>query len=142
MIRVLRVTVRVRNQEEALGFYTDKLGFEKRADMPMGPGQRWITVAPKGQDTPELVLQPADWFEGEERQQHSGLVGKDPTIVFQVDDCQATYEKLQARGVEFSLSPTDRGYGIEADGKDLYGTPWFSYSSPPSSRAHVFLKLR
>ena len=121
MLRVLRVTIRVRDQEEALRFYTEKLGFEQRADLPMGPQRRWITVAPKGEQAPELVLQPADWFEGEERQQHAALVGKDPTIVFQVDDCRVTYETLRARGVEFSMPPTEQGYGIEADGKDLYG---------------------
>lgn len=121
MLRVLRVTIRVRDQEEALRFYTEKLGFEQRADLPMGPQRRWITVAPKGEQAPELVLQPSDWFEGEERQQHAALVGKDPTIVFQVDDCRATYETLRALGVEFSMPPTDKGYGIEADGTDLYG---------------------
>jgi hypothetical protein len=66
-------------------------------------------------------LQPSDWFEGEERQRHSELVGKDPTIVFQVDDCRATFEQFRAQGIEFSMPPTDLNYGIEADGKDLYG---------------------
>ena len=121
MIRVLRVTVRVQDQEEALRFYTQRLGFEKRADLPMGPNRRWVTVAPQDDQVLELVLQPSDWFEGEERQRHSELVGKDPTIVFEVDDCRATFEQLRAQGVEFSLPPTAMGYGIEADGKDLYG---------------------
>ncbi len=121
MIRVLRVTIRVRDQEEALRFYTQQVGFEKRADLPMGAGRRWVTVAPKDDEVIELVLQPSDWFEGEERQQHSELVGKNPTIVFQVDNCRATYERLCAQGVEFSMPPTAMGYGIEADGKDLYG---------------------
>src|SRR5258708_23220550 len=121
MIRILRVTVRVENQDEALRFYTEKLGFEKRAELPMGPKQRWITVGSKDDPTVEMVLQPSDWFEGEERRQHAELVGKDPTLVFQVDDCRATYEKLHNLGVTFSLPPTDRGYGIEADGQDLYG---------------------
>lgn len=121
MMRVLRVTVRVENQDEALRFYTEKLGFEKRADMPMGPTQRWITVSPKDDLSVELVLQPSDWFDGEEHRQHAALVGKDPTLVFQVDDCRATYEMLHQQGVTFSLPPTDRGYGIEADGQDLYG---------------------
>jgi catechol 2,3-dioxygenase-like lactoylglutathione lyase family enzyme len=49
MMRLLRCTVRVDNQDEALRFYTEKLGFEKKMDMPMGPAQRWITVAPKGE---------------------------------------------------------------------------------------------
>ncbi len=121
MIRILRVTIRVEDQEEALRFYTEKMGFVKRMDLPMGPTQRWLTVASNDDPAVEMVLQPSDWFEGEERRQHAALVGKDPTLVFQVDDCRATYERLHQRGVKFSLPPTDRGYGIEANGQDLYG---------------------
>jgi len=121
VIRTLRVTIRVQDQEEALRFYTQKLGFEKRADLSMGAHRRWVTVAPKDDLALEFVLQPSDWFEGEERQRHRELVGKDPTIVFQVDDCRATFEQLRAQGIEFSMPPTDLNYGIEADGKDLYG---------------------
>ena len=121
MMRVIRCTVRVDNQDEALRFYTEKLGFEKKMDLPMGPAQRWITVAPPGGPGVELVLQPTSWFTGEEAQRHAALVGQDPTLVFEVDDCAATYARLQARDVAFTLPPTNRGYGIEADGRDLYG---------------------
>lgn len=121
MIRVLRVTIRVRNQEEALQFYTETLGFEKRADFALGPNQRWVTVASRDDPVVELVLQPADWFEEEERQRQAALVGNNPTIVFQVDDCRARYEKLSAFGVKFTTPPTNRPYGIEAVGQDLDG---------------------
>ena len=70
MIRVLRVTIRVKDQDEAQRFYTEKLGLEKRADLPMGPNRRWVTVGSADVPQLELVLQPSDWFEGEERQQH------------------------------------------------------------------------
>src|SRR5215472_758937 len=99
MIRTLRITIRVQDQEEALRFYTQQLGFEQRADLPMGATRRWVSVAPKDEPLLEFVLQPSDWFEGEERQRHSELVGKDPTIVFQVDDCRAIFEQLRARGI-------------------------------------------
>jgi catechol 2,3-dioxygenase-like lactoylglutathione lyase family enzyme len=123
MMRLARVTVRVADQAEALRFYTEKLGFVKKMDMPMGPTQRWLTVAPPdaGDSGAELVLQPTSWFEGEEAHRHAAEVGHDPTLVFQVDDCRATHAALAQRGVEFSLPPTDRGYGIEADARDLYG---------------------
>jgi predicted enzyme related to lactoylglutathione lyase len=120
MMRVLRFTIRVENQDEALRFYTDKLGFVKRSDMRLGP-MHWLTVAPPDEPLVELVLQPSDWFQGEERRQHAALVGKDPTIVFQVDDCRATYEALRSRGVEFSAPPADQPYGVEAVARDLYG---------------------
>ncbi len=133
MIRVSRITRRVRDQQEALKFYTEKLSFEKRTDLPMGPTNRWMTVASKDDPGLELVLQPSDWFEGKERQQHEDLIGKDPTIVFQVDDCRATYEKLRSQGIEFSRPPTDQGYGIEADGRDLYGNTIVFMQFPESN---------
>ncbi len=120
MMRFLRITTRVANQDEALRFYTEKLGFVKRSDMTMGP-MHWLTVAPPDDPLLELVLQPSDWFQSEERREHAALVGKDPTIVFQVDDCRATYEALRSRGVEFSSPPADRPYGVEAIAHDLYG---------------------
>ena len=120
MIRVFRDTLRVRNQEDALIFYIQKLGFEKRADSPMGPNQRWVTVASRDDPVVELVFQPSDWFEGEERTRHEALIGKDPTIVFQVDDCRVSYEKISGLGVKFSTSPTVRPSGIESVGQDLY----------------------
>ena len=119
--KILRITLAVRNQEEALRFYTEKLGFEKRADQPMGPGRRWITVAPKDDHNLEMVLQPGDWFQGAERKEHEAKVGKNPTMVFQADDCRKTYEMLLKRGVEFAQPPEERPYGLEALAKDLYG---------------------
>jgi len=121
MMRLMRCTVRVADQDEALRFYTEQMGFEIKLNMPMGPGQRWRAVGPAGHSGAELVLQPTSWFQGAEAERHAALVGRDPTLVFQVDDCQATYDRLYAAGVEFSLPPTHRGYGIEADGRDLYG---------------------
>jgi catechol 2,3-dioxygenase-like lactoylglutathione lyase family enzyme len=121
MMRLARVTLRVRDQAEALKFYTEKLGFVKKMDMPMGPGQSWITVAPPGEDQVELVLQPTGWFQGEEAERHERLIGQDPALVFQVDDCAAAHARLAQQGVEFILPPTNRGYGIEADARDLYG---------------------
>jgi predicted enzyme related to lactoylglutathione lyase len=116
-------TIKVANQAEALAFYTEKLGFEKRADMPMGPGTRWITVAPRDAQV-ELVLQPTDWFQGEEREQHLALIGKSPTIVFRVENCRETCKTLAERGVEILDQPTEMPYGVQAIIKDLYGNGW------------------
>jgi hypothetical protein len=69
-MKLLRITLRVRNQQEALSYYTGPLGFVKRADFPYGQGQRWITVSPFEEDRVQIVLQPPEWFTGEERQQH------------------------------------------------------------------------
>jgi predicted enzyme related to lactoylglutathione lyase len=120
-MKLLRVTLRVRNQPEALRFYTEKLDFEKRTDFPYGEGQRWITVAPPDEPAVQVVLQPPEWFSGEERRQHLQYVGHNPTMVFQVEDCHATHARLQKNGVQFMLPPTEQAYGIEADAIDMDG---------------------
>ncbi len=119
--RILRITLVVRDQDEALRFYTEKLGFEIRADRSMGGGMRWLTIAPKDDHDLEIVLQPLDWFQGEERERHAGMVGKNPTMVLRVDDCKETYNVLRKRNVEFLQPPKERLYGLEALAKDLYG---------------------
>lgn len=118
--KVLRITLVVRNQDEALSFYTEKLGFKKRSDQSMGP-MRWLTVSPKNDNQIEIVLQPLDWFQGAERERLSALVGQNPTLVLQVDDCRRTYEELNKCGVEFDRPPEQRPYGLEALARDLYG---------------------
>jgi catechol 2,3-dioxygenase-like lactoylglutathione lyase family enzyme len=117
---IASVTIAVEDQNEALDFYVDILGFEQRADMPMESGKRCITVAPPDSQV-LLVLQPLDWFEGEEREERRTLIGKAPTIVLDVDDCKHTYIQLSSRGVEFTKVPIDTSYVIEAICKDLYG---------------------
>ena len=119
--KVIRITLAVRDQEEAFRFYTEILGLEKRADSPMGPGRRWLTVAPKDQKDLEIVLQPSTWFEGPERERHAALVGKNPTLVFSVDNCRQTHVLLRSRGVKFESAPEEQPYGIQAVAKDLYG---------------------
>ena len=78
--RVLRNTLVVRDQEEAFRFYTEKLGFEKRADQPIGEKTRWLTIAPKEDHNLEFVLQPLDWFDGKAREENaaSDLTGSKP----------------------------------------------------------------
>lgn len=121
--RLARVTIYVHNQDEALKFYTETLGLEKRADVMFGPGARWLTVAPAGQADFEIVLQePVPAMHGEEfAQKISERVGQGTTWVFATDDCRADYETLKGRGVKFSSPPQDEPYGVEAVFQDLYG---------------------
>jgi catechol 2,3-dioxygenase-like lactoylglutathione lyase family enzyme len=120
-VKLLRVTLRVRDQQEALHFYTEKLGFVIQADFPYGQEQRWITVAPADEPGVQIVLQPPEWFSGEERAQHLLYAGHNPTLVFQVEDCKAIHERLEKNGVKFPLPPTEHDYGIEADATDMDG---------------------
>jgi len=121
--RLARVTIYVRDQDEALRFYTETLGLEKRADVQFGPGARWLTVAPAGQHEIEILLQsgvPA--MHGEEFARKIGeRVGQGTTWVFATDDCRGDYETLKARGVTFTSEPQDQPYGVEAVFQDLYG---------------------
>lgn len=126
--RVSHFPVYVVDQDRAKAFYTDKLGFEVRADERLGTF-RWLTVGPKGQPDIEITLMalaqaPLDESSlGALRQ----LVetGKLGACVFQTNDCRATYEELSARGVVFSSPPTERPYGIEAVFRDDSNN-WFS----------------
>lgn len=124
MIRKLdHVTILVRDYDEALKFWTEKMGLEVRPDQMFGPGVRWLTVGPKDQPDLEIVLQkPEPTMHGEEgARRMEEQIGKSTTWVFSTDDCQQTYEALSARGVEFTRAPKEQFYGKEAIFKDPYG---------------------
>jgi predicted enzyme related to lactoylglutathione lyase len=118
---IMRITLVVRDQEEALRFYTEKLGFRKAADNPMGHAGRWLTVAAPGDTGLEVVLQPPDWFRGEARAQREVMIGRNPTLVLRVDDCAATCAELKARGVSVVREPEPMPFGVQAIIRDLYG---------------------
>lgn len=126
MIRQLaRVTIFVRDEDEALHFYTDVLGMDKRADQRFGPGMRWLTVAPKDQTEVEIVLQnPVGWQGQEHGNRLLETVGHGTPWVLYTDDCHGDYRTLTARGVKFVAPPAERPYGLETGFVDLYGNPW------------------
>ncbi len=122
------VNVWVHDQDEALAFYTEKLGLELRDDVtvPELGNFRWLTVGVPGQKDVAITLmsvpgQPV--FEEETREQLLALVAKGVAggLFFQTDDCRATYEELKARGVEFSQEPTQQPYGVDAGFRDVSG---------------------
>ena len=128
--RMSHATVYVTDQDKALEFYRDKLGFKVTTDVTMDGGFRWLTVAPAGQSDFEIVLmepKPGFMFEQEAADQLRALIagGKLGAGVFSTPDCQATYEELSAKGVEFLSPPAKRPYGVEAIFKDNSGN-WFS----------------
>jgi catechol 2,3-dioxygenase-like lactoylglutathione lyase family enzyme len=128
--RQSHTTVYVLNQDEALAFYRDKLGFEVRMDSTMPNGFRWLTVGPKAQPELQIVLMQiaeGPMWSKETVEKMKGLVkqGAFGVGVFETPDVQTTYETLKAKGVEFLQPPTERFYGIEAIVKDSSGN-WFS----------------
>jgi catechol 2,3-dioxygenase-like lactoylglutathione lyase family enzyme len=125
-------TIYCLDQEEALRFYVDKLGFEARDDVKLGNGFRWLTVGHPSQ--PELhvhLMTPGpplddDAAEFIRRQLGKGQMGG---IGLNVDDCRKTYEDLSAKGVEFVQEPSDRPYGVEAIVRDNSGN-WLVLVEP------------
>jgi len=113
-MKLALVTIFVCDQDEALRFYTEKLGFEKRADDAQTmPGFRWLTVSPPCQKEPEFVL-----LKAVEKEQIE-LMGKQSHLGFNTDDCRGTYLTLSARGVKFTSPPEEVGYGVQALFEDL-----------------------
>jgi uncharacterized glyoxalase superfamily protein PhnB len=118
----------VHDQDEALAFYTEKLGMEVRQDvtLPELGDFRWLTVAPPGQGDIAIVLmaipgQPV--MDAETGAQVRELMGKGfaGTVFLTTDDCQASYDELRSRGVEFTEPPEERPYGIDAGFRDPSG---------------------
>jgi predicted enzyme related to lactoylglutathione lyase len=105
-MKIKLTSVYVDDQEKALRFYTEVLGFVKKADFSQGPF-RWLTVAsPEDSDGTELQLALNDKPAAKVYQQAMFQQGQ-PAAMFYTDDLQADYERVKARGAEFSMPPTD-----------------------------------
>jgi catechol 2,3-dioxygenase-like lactoylglutathione lyase family enzyme len=127
-MQLTHVNVWVKDQDEALAFYTQKLGMELRDDitLPEMGGFRWLTVGPVGQPDVALTLMTVPGppvFDAETAEQLKELVAKGRVggLFFRTDDCRREYEELKSRGVEFSEEPTERPYGIDAGFRDDSG---------------------
>lgn len=121
--KVTHVTLVVANQAKALEFYTERVGFEKKADIPAPPGgSRWVTVGPRGQDL-EISL----WEKGtsvdpsQKDRSKDWAAGRAPPIVMAVADCQKTYQALRANGVEFPKTPEENPWATSAVFQDPDG---------------------
>jgi catechol 2,3-dioxygenase-like lactoylglutathione lyase family enzyme len=128
MIRIANAQLWVHDQDEALAFYTEKLGMEVRADvtLPELGDFRWLAVGPAGQDGVSIVLMAIPGppiMDTETAEQVRSLMAKGfaGTIFLTTDDCQAAYEQLKGRGVEFVEEPEERPYGIDSAFRDPSG---------------------
>ena len=118
----------VDDQDEALAFYTEKLGLELREDVtvPEMGNFRWLSVGVPGQEDVAITLMAVPGppvFEEETRAQIHALLAKGASggLFFATDDCRATYEELKGRGVEFTQEPTEMPYGVDAGLRDPSG---------------------
>ncbi|WP_143307414.1 VOC family protein [Chitinophaga vietnamensis] len=110
-MRVKIISIPVLDQEKALKFYTEKLGFIKKIDLPLDASSRWLTVVSKEeQDGPELLLEPSPiHFEPARVYQQALLDAGIPYTQFNVDSVQQEFERLTNMGVAFSVGPTEMG---------------------------------
>lgn len=128
MIKISTAQVWVHDQDVALAFYTDKLGMEVRQDVTMAEmgDFRWLTVGPPSQPDVSIVLMAIPGppvIDDDTAKEISQLMAKGfaGTVFLTTDDCQAAYEDLVARGVEFTETPEQRPYGIDAGFRDPSG---------------------
>jgi len=128
MIKISNAQLWVHDQDEALAFWTEKVGMEVRSDVTLAEmgDFRWVTGGPPGQEDMTIVLMAIpgppvidDETAGQVRDLMSkGFAG---TVFLTTEDCQASYEELKARGVEFSEAPEERPYGIDSGFRDPSG---------------------
>jgi catechol 2,3-dioxygenase-like lactoylglutathione lyase family enzyme len=128
MIKISTVQLWVHDQDEALAFYTKKLGLEVRSDvtLPEMGNFRWLTVAPAGQEDVAIVLMAIPGppvMDPETADQVRALMAKGfaGTVFLTTDDVHASYEELKGRGVEFVEEPEERPYGIDSAFRDPSG---------------------
>jgi len=118
-MKIGHVTLLVKDFDDALKFYVEKLGFLKRQDTVFWENNRWVTVSPKDQQDLELTFVLADT---EEKLKALGKqAGNHVFMTLQTDDCKRDYELMKAKGVKFFDEPTEQVWGIEVVFEDLYG---------------------
>jgi uncharacterized glyoxalase superfamily protein PhnB len=128
VIRIANAQLWVNDQDEALAFYTEKLGMEVRSDVTVAElgDFRWLTVGPPGQTDVAIALMAipgppvmdADTADQVRELMAKGFAG---SIFLATDDAQASYEELKGRGVEFVEEPSERPYGIDSAFRDPSG---------------------
>ena len=128
MIKIANTQLWVHDQDEALAFYTDKLGLEVRSDvtLPEMGDFRWLTVGPPGQEDVAITLMAIPGppvMDAETAEQVRDLMSKGfaGTVFLTTDDVHASYEELRSRGVEFTETPEERPYGIDSGFRDPSG---------------------
>lgn len=132
--RITHTFIHVLDQDEALDFYVGKLGMVVNTDADLG-FMRWLTVNPPEQPELQLALMrpgpPA--YDDATAEEVRELVTKGAAgggVIFETDDCQGTFEKLRAAGVEFTQEPTERFYGTDCALRDPFGNP-IRITQPP-----------
>ena len=118
-MRVKQVTISVNDQEKALEFYRDKLGFKVATDQPDDQGRRWLELQPPGGDTRVVIYPPV----------HGQRVGGFSNVLFASNNVKKEYEDLQAQGVDITVPLTEQPWGTYFQFKDVDGNEFLVSSS-------------
>jgi catechol 2,3-dioxygenase-like lactoylglutathione lyase family enzyme len=121
-MKIKLASIPIFDYDKALKFYTEILGFVKNRDIPLGEGQRWLTViSPDDQDGAELVLEPSAHYPAMKALKEALVADGLPFTAFMVDDIHKEYERMKALGVEFTMEPTNMGDTTQAVFDDTNG---------------------
>lgn len=120
--RLGHVALVVRDYDEAVAFYTRRLGFRLIEDTDLGKGKRWVLVRPPGSDGTDLLLAKA--VTPEQSSRIGNQTGGRVFLFLQSDDFWRDYREMTARGVKFVRPPSEESYGTVAVFEDLYGNQW------------------
>ena len=135
-MKIVIVSLRVTDQDRALAFYIEKLGFNVNEDMDLG-GMRWLTVSPPDQPDLQVLLEkPGPPFvDDDTAAQIASLVAKGVggALFLAVDDCRGTFDELVAKGVEVIQEPMERFYGTDCALRDPFGNPLRFTERPATS---------
>ncbi|TLX85981.1 MAG: hypothetical protein E6L01_04980 [Thaumarchaeota archaeon] len=124
------VVVMVSDQAQAVKFYTEKIGFDIRLNVPF-QGGKWIEVAPKDSESTLSIMEPnSQMMSPEELESAKKKIGKNTGVWFFSSDIQSTYEELKAKGVDISKPEKQEWGGILSQVKDLDGNIFTLLSSP------------
>ncbi len=138
-MKVTHMTLVVKDQDKALEFYTQTMGFVKKADYTQPGHPRYLTVSPDGQDL-EIVLWPAGAEEARMPASHK-QAGNGTRTVLLVEDCRKTFADLKRKGVRFKDSePYEAGWGVAADLTDPDGNPFTIFQAAPPPDAQAWTK--
>jgi catechol 2,3-dioxygenase-like lactoylglutathione lyase family enzyme len=127
MKRLSLLSVFVKDQDEAIEFYTSKLGFLLAEDVPFGP-QRWVTIRLPDDEVVSLTLKLAKT--DEERALVGRQAGSQPILGIVTDDCMSEYRRMKAAGVKFHGEPEVQPYGTGVMLEDLYGNQIYMNQEP------------
>ncbi|MEM7791969.1 MAG: VOC family protein [Verrucomicrobiota bacterium] len=127
--QISKIALVVPDYDEAIGYYTQKLGFALTEDTAMGSGKRWVTIQPKEGEGPQIVLAKAK--NEAELAAVGNQTGGRVFLFLETNDFWRDYEKMATEGVDFTEQPRHETYGTVVVFRDLYGNKW-DLIGPPS----------